>query len=209
MKLHRTARDRRARSYTLAVLRCKPRSQRSTDVVEPAGHWPRHVAFPSRQYHAKSAIQHRSQGGFQRSIHRYSPHAWRLHRKTVAQISSQATQVRIPGFSALISVLRRSRRTDSVPWSFDQAPDCAALTLCSIVLYGAPILCVSHDAEDHGWQFLGLDAPDEADAAFVSLEQVVKLDPSVLEIADLPPGSSAWRESRSAPWQRTADEPLR
>jgi hypothetical protein len=30
----------------------------------------------------------------------------------------------------------------------------------------------------------------------------VAKDPSVLELADLPPGWHAWRRSRDAPWQR-------
>jgi hypothetical protein len=37
-------------------------------------------------------------------------------------------------------------------WPFDQPPNCAVLTLRSIVFGGAPILYVSHDADDHGWQ---------------------------------------------------------
>jgi hypothetical protein len=77
------------------------------------------------------------------------------------------------------------------------------VTLRSIVFDGAPILLVTHDAEDHGWQFLGSDGADEADAAVVALEEIVQLDSSVLEVADLPPGFSAWRESKSAPWQRS------
>ena len=94
---------------------------------------------------------------------------------------------------------------DSVPWLFDQPRNCAVLTLRSIAFNGAPILLVAHDAEDHGWQFLGLDGAAEADATVVALEEIVRLDSSVLEVANLPPGSSAWRESKSAPWQRSPD----
>jgi hypothetical protein len=88
-------------------------------------------------------------------------------------------------------------------WPFDQPRNCAVLTLRSIAFDGAPILLVTHDAEDHGWQFLGLDGAAPADAAVVALEEIVQLDSSVLEVADLPPGSAAWRESKSAPWQRS------
>ena len=97
----------------------------------------------------------------------------------------------------------------SVPWPFDQPRTCAVLTLRSIAFDDAPILLVAHDAEDHGWQFLGLDGADEADVAVVALEEIVAIDPSVLEVANLPPGSSAWRESRSAPWQRSPPAKLR
>jgi len=75
--------------------------------------------------------------------------------------------------------------------------------LRSIAFNGAPILLVVHDAEDHGWQFLGLDGADGEDAAVVALKEIVRLDSSVLEVANLPPGSSAWRESKSSPWQRS------
>jgi hypothetical protein len=43
--------------------------------------------------------------------------------------------------------------SDEQDWPFDQPPDAAAITLRA-VLDGAPILLVSHDADDDGWQFL-------------------------------------------------------
>jgi len=87
-------------------------------------------------------------------------------------------------------------------WPFDQAPSCAVITLRSILFDGKPILWVSHDADDYGWQFLDGCAVDKADAAVVSLGEIVRADPSLFEIADLPPGWNAWRESPSLPWQR-------
>jgi hypothetical protein len=87
-------------------------------------------------------------------------------------------------------------------WPFDQPPSSAAITLRSIVFERAPILHVSHDKDDHGWQFLGLEDADPDQAAVVGMETVLKLDPSVREVADLPPGWHAWRESRSSPWRR-------
>lgn len=87
-------------------------------------------------------------------------------------------------------------------WPFDQPPNCAAITLRSIVFGGGPILHVTHDEDDHGWQFLGAGDADEKDAAVIGLEEIVKLDPSVLEVANMPPGWHAWRLSKSAPWQR-------
>jgi hypothetical protein len=88
------------------------------------------------------------------------------------------------------------------PWPFDQPPNCAVISLRSIVFGGVPILHVTHDADDHGWQFL--DGRDVAmdDAAVVSLEEIVRLDQTVVEVADLPPGWIAWREAKSALWLR-------
>jgi hypothetical protein len=87
-------------------------------------------------------------------------------------------------------------------WPFDQPPRCAVITLRPIVFDRAAILHVSHDKEDHGWQFLGLEDADLDQAAVVSLEEVLKLDHSIREVADLPPGWHAWRQSKSSPWQR-------
>ena len=91
----------------------------------------------------------------------------------------------------------------NAPWAFDQPPDCAVITLRSIVFGGEPILHVTHDADDHGWQFLGNGDAKESDAAVVGLDEIVKLDPSVLEVADMPPGWHAWRRSKSSPWERS------
>ena len=87
-------------------------------------------------------------------------------------------------------------------WPFDQPRDCAVITLRSIVFDGGPILHVTHDEEDDGWQFLGAEDADADEAAVVGLGEIVKLDPSVVEVADLPPGWHAWRPNRSAPWRR-------
>ena len=87
-------------------------------------------------------------------------------------------------------------------WPFDQPRNGATFTLRSIAFGGAPILRVSHDADDHGWQFLDGQRVEPANAAVVALEEVVRLDPSVLELADLPPSWSATRATKSSPWQR-------
>jgi hypothetical protein len=66
----------------------------------------------------------------------------------------------------------------------------------------APILFVTHDADDVGWQFLCGTTDDPADAWVVGLGRMYRLDATVGELADLPEG---WRASRSAaalPWQR-------
>ena len=90
----------------------------------------------------------------------------------------------------------------NAPWPFDQLPDCAVITLRSIVFGGEPILHVTHDEDDHGWQFLGAGDAEESDAAVVGLGEIVELDPSVLEVADIAPGWHAWRRSQSSAWQR-------
>ncbi|MDD5058660.1 MAG: hypothetical protein PHQ60_12390 [Sideroxydans sp.] len=86
-------------------------------------------------------------------------------------------------------------------WPFDQPKNSAVITLKQIVVGKAQILRVTHDANDHGWQFLNPNIEViESNASVVSLEQIVKLDPSILELANLPPGWSAWRTKVGEKW---------
>jgi len=71
-----------------------------------------------------------------------------------------------------------------------------------------PILLVSHDADDHGWQFIGSSDATMADAMLVSLESIVRLDPTVLEVADLPPGWQALRDRVGGAWSRREHPPI-
>ncbi len=87
-------------------------------------------------------------------------------------------------------------------WPFDQPRNCAVITLRQILFDGAPILHVTHDEDDHGWQFLGLEDADVKQGAVACLLDIVKLDPSVLDVADLPVGWHAWRQSKLSPWRR-------
>lgn len=84
-------------------------------------------------------------------------------------------------------------------WPFDQPPTCAVISLRGIVLESAPILRVTHDEDDHGWQFLGLEDAREQEASLVCLSTILDLDPSIREVADLEPCWHAWRHSVGAP----------
>jgi len=86
-------------------------------------------------------------------------------------------------------------------WPWDQAPNVAAITVRS-VLEGAPVLHVSHDADDEGWQFLDGRPADIAEGRLIAMHEVLRIDASLREIADLPVGWTAWRRSRSDPWLR-------
>ena len=86
-------------------------------------------------------------------------------------------------------------------WPFDQPPEAAAITVRA-VLDGAPILLVSHDADDDGWQFLDGSEVDLDEAVLISMERALGLDPSLRVIADLPPGWTAVRSAPGEPWQR-------
>ncbi len=87
-------------------------------------------------------------------------------------------------------------------WPFDQPQNCAVITVKSIVRGGKPILYVALDDEDDDWQFLDGGDAQEENAMVVSLSSMVERDPSLRELADLPPGWSAKRKAPSDPWQR-------
>ena len=87
-------------------------------------------------------------------------------------------------------------------WPFEDPPNTAAITTRPVMDDGAPILLVTHDLEDGGWQFLCGTTNDSAEARVVGLGRVCTWDPTLLELADLPEGWRAWRKHVSAPWRR-------
>lgn len=93
-------------------------------------------------------------------------------------------------------------------WPFDQPENCAVISLRQIIHEGASILLVTHDEDDHGWQFLdGSEEPDPSDGVIVCFSHIVDSDPSLFELADLPPGWLAWRQSPNDPWIREPSPP--
>ena len=86
-------------------------------------------------------------------------------------------------------------------WPFADPPNTASITTRQ-VLDGAPILLVTHGAEDGAWQFLCGTTDDPADARVVGLGQMCKRDATLAELADLPEGWRASRVSAGLPWQR-------
>lgn len=94
------------------------------------------------------------------------------------------------------------------PWPFDQPSNCATFTMRQVMDGSEPILLVSHDEDDCGWQFIGSSDALMEDAMLVSLEEVIRLDPTVVAIADLEPGWQALRPFVGAPWTRRPHPPI-
>lgn len=92
-------------------------------------------------------------------------------------------------------------------WPFDQPPNCAVVMLRQVLEGEEPILAVFHNVDDHGWQFMGSSDASEADAKLVSLSQMVELDPTIRDVADLPPGWVAFRDGPRSPWRRRRTDP--
>ena len=88
-------------------------------------------------------------------------------------------------------------------WQFTEPQNVAVITIRQIVREGRPILHVTHDRDDGGWQFLGAEDANMEDAMVVALREIVRLDPSVQQLADLPPGWHAWRRTPQESGQRS------
>jgi|SRR5215468_157920 len=91
-------------------------------------------------------------------------------------------------------------------WIFDEPRNLGVYTTIRVLHENHPILLVSHD-EDGDWQFLCGTTNDSDHGRLVCLNDMVKLDPSVNDIADLPLGWRAWRENVGAEWRREARIP--
>lgn len=88
-------------------------------------------------------------------------------------------------------------------WVFDEPRNLGVFTTSRVLDENHPILLVCHD-DDGDWQFLcgTTDAPEPG--RLICLKDVVKIDPGVNDVADLPTGWRAWRESAGVEWRREA-----
>jgi hypothetical protein len=87
-------------------------------------------------------------------------------------------------------------------WPFIDTPNTAVYTTWGIVEEGNSILIVTHYQDDGAWQFHPANTTWRTDDRIAALEQIVLLDPSVLELSDLPIGWMASRNLNTSPWVR-------
>lgn len=93
-------------------------------------------------------------------------------------------------------------------WPFKE-PECSeALTTVPVLEGDAPILLVSHDADDGMWQILCGTTNEPADGRLSCLGCLLELDPTLAQIADLPRGWEAFREAVGGPWSREPSLPF-
>ena len=91
-------------------------------------------------------------------------------------------------------------------WPFEDQPDVAVFTSKRVIHEKRPIMWVTHDEDDGAWQFHDGRRVATSDAMLIGLGEIVGIDPTVLELADLPPGWEAWRETPNEPWHRKKSE---
>lgn len=87
-------------------------------------------------------------------------------------------------------------------FKFFEARNTASFVARQIFKEDKPILRVYHDEDDGAWQFLTGETVIAEDLMIVALEQVVKRDPTINELFNMPTGQMATREFVGAKWVR-------
>ena len=87
-------------------------------------------------------------------------------------------------------------------WLFADPENVAVLSTQKIVSGLSPILYVSHDEDDGMWQFLDGEDVREEDALILGVKEMMDLDSSLIQLADLPIGWVAWRQTKLNEWIR-------
>lgn len=89
-----------------------------------------------------------------------------------------------------------------IKWPFTDARNTLVFTTRDVIEEGKPILLVTHDQDDGAWQFRTRKTVPPPEGEIVALDEIIFRDPSVVELADLPLGWSAIRDSMTTPWKR-------
>lgn len=87
-------------------------------------------------------------------------------------------------------------------WRFAEPPATLVVTSQAVIRDGRPILFAARVIEDGSWILLDADTIDAEDETTTTLGEILRHDPAVQEIADLPLGWQARRRSSAAPWIR-------
>jgi len=85
---------------------------------------------------------------------------------------------------------------------FEDTLNTAVFTTKFVVKDKKEITYVTHDADDGAWQFFSSDDFDNYEdvAMILSLDEIINIDRTVLEIADLPLGYFATRQTSKDSW---------
>ncbi|ODC02011.1 hypothetical protein A3197_21625 [Candidatus Thiodiazotropha endoloripes] len=95
---------------------------------------------------------------------------------------------------------------EEMDWPFDQEKNVATVTTKQVMEENYPVLMVVHYEDDHSWAFTCGTTNKSEDLMLVSMEEATINDPSLREIADLPPGWLAVRTEVGGAWERSKSE---
>ncbi len=85
---------------------------------------------------------------------------------------------------------------------WDDPLDPVAVTVPDVVAGKTSIVLVIHDSGHGGWQFMDGQDVKGSKPAVIPKEVLLRLDPSLAELKDLPVGWRARRASSKVPWIR-------
>ena len=130
---------------------------------------------------------------------------WAVSGRAVGQAPARWVATRlsaaITDATPQLRVTRVIDRLNSVSdYQFEQPRDTACITCSHVMSDGAPVLFVTHDADDSGWQFLCDGEHDIEDAIVIGMGSVIDLDPTLNGLHDMPEGYGATRDAFGAPW---------
>jgi hypothetical protein len=86
-------------------------------------------------------------------------------------------------------------------WPFAEPRNIVTFVTAQVLDRIEPILRAVHE-EDGEWQFIGFTGGTLENAKIIALSEAVDLDRSILQLADLPLGWQAVRDSPEHPWKR-------
>ena len=86
-------------------------------------------------------------------------------------------------------------------WEPQDDLDTAVITTKYVLDNGSPILFVNH-YNDGFWEFLGSEENlSDDDFKVVSLEEILNIDSSIIEVSDLPYEGKAYRQDINQLWE--------
>jgi len=92
-----------------------------------------------------------------------------------------------------------------VTWKFNESKNLAVFTTKSVVKNNKAILFVYHDKDDGDWQFHHDVEPKEEDSMIIALSEIIEIDESINQLANLPLGWKAHRETKDSEWKLFED----
>jgi len=106
----------------------------------------------------------------------------------------------LPFFAFALLVLGCGRKEKAMTWSDPLDP--VAITTDSVATKAKPVLLVIHEDGHGGWQFMDGGDVGGAKPYVIPKDELLKLDPTLKEVTDLPVDWEARRSSASSPWVR-------
>ncbi|MEO7676738.1 MAG: hypothetical protein ABIV39_08265 [Verrucomicrobiota bacterium] len=89
-----------------------------------------------------------------------------------------------------------------MPWPFEDPQNCAVFVTRAVMRGEEPILLVTHDDGEDSWSFVGTSDGTLENCMIIALGEAVALDPTVLQLADLPIQWLAHRHFPNGAWIR-------